>query len=531
MAINNNNQPKLGDILHCQEKQTLYDSRNINSIMNYAKMIRGKTFRQILIEANLSAEEIAWVESKQSDKGLPGKIIEASYFGYELNSRQEADFEHVGLELKSTPVDIKKDGSLKVGETLSITQIDFAHPVQNDFYKSHLFQKLNWMLVVFYLRNRTFCSKLDYEVLYPCPVRPTYKDLLIIEQDYLLINQKIQMGKAHTLSRRDGIYLGTAPKSTKASKTITPFYGGPPLVKRSYTLKKSYVQEMLNVQIQNEEHLVKNPSELLLQTLPEIIYSRLRRYENLDIEVIAQLANCTLKKKWSSAGRWILTESTFPDLTAHMLGLRQLRNVEFLKAGIVVKTIVFSRHGINNQQFRLGDADLMEIAYLPDTYLSVEQDEYGNDQQIICSGWEESDLFNILDGLKYLFVVYQETTSGTVYRGCRLWGMSDEDIELAHQDWLDLKKILNSGVEFTRVPWGNGERTENSFPGSATARIIHLRPHGNKSFYVDSDTSWGNGCLNDTVPIPHGKRIVRQSYWLKQTYVRALVKDLLILND
>ena len=89
-------QRKMRDILRCAEKQNNYDANDINSIFKYALGIEGKTLLDILKDAHLSDEDIEWVHSKESDKGLPGKIVEASYFGYELNSRQEADFESVG---------------------------------------------------------------------------------------------------------------------------------------------------------------------------------------------------------------------------------------------------------------------------------------------------------------------------------------------------------------------------------------------------------------------------------------------------
>lgn len=140
---------KMKDVLRCAEKQKYYDETDINSIYQYALGIEGKTLLQILYEANLSDEDIAWVHSKETDKGLPGKIIEASYFGYELNSRQEADFEKVGVELKTTPADIdKKTQRFKSGETISVTQIDFNHPVEFDFYKSHVYQKLRMLVCI-----------------------------------------------------------------------------------------------------------------------------------------------------------------------------------------------------------------------------------------------------------------------------------------------------------------------------------------------------------------------------------------------
>lgn len=150
---------RMKDVLRCPEKQNNYDETDIHSIFQYALGIEGKTLLTILQEAGLTEEEIAWVHSKESDKGLPGKIVEASYFGYELNSRQEADFETVGAELKTTAADYDNaTARYKSGETISVTQIDFRRPVETDFYASHLYDKLRMLIVIFYHRDRTLAG-------------------------------------------------------------------------------------------------------------------------------------------------------------------------------------------------------------------------------------------------------------------------------------------------------------------------------------------------------------------------------------
>ena len=127
-------------------------------------------------------------------KGLPGKIVEASYFGYELNSRQEADFESVGAELKTTAADLdERTERYRSGETVSVTQIDFNGPVECDFYKSHLYEKLKMLLVIFYHRDRSLESKLQYEVFFASLFKPSETDMAIIKSDYREINRKIIM--------------------------------------------------------------------------------------------------------------------------------------------------------------------------------------------------------------------------------------------------------------------------------------------------------------------------------------------------
>lgn len=525
---------RMKDILHCPEKQDYYDATDINSIYRYATGIEGKTLLTILQEAGLTDEEIEWVRSKESDKGLPGKIVEASYFGYELNSRQEADFETAGAELKTTAADFDNaTAKYKAGETVSVTQIDFRGPVEPNFYVSHLYDKLKMLIVIFYHRDRSLASKLQYEVFFASLFRPSEEDLAIIKSDYREIIQKIRSGQAHTLSRTDGTYLSTAPKARRSSNIITPYYGGDRIVKRSFTLRKEYVNVILDGfynRTTPEEHLITDLHELERMSFSQIIQNRFAEYIGWDIWDIAGVMNLHAEQTrdvWGFADIPIghMNKSTLPVLTARMLGLKSLKSEEFTRSGIVVKTIFFNVHGNNKEKFRLGDVDFMEIYNAPAPHIEVEIDDEGNEQEVINTGWEDSELFAQLDSVKYLFVVFQENHDGEIiFKGSKLWAMSDEDIDQARYDWLDIKSVLTNGIQLTI---GEDGRTYNNFPGVAVARRIHLRPHGEKAFYVNADgSSWGNGQITDTELLPDGRRMTRQSYWLNNSFVREIVKDL-----
>lgn len=529
---------RMKDVLRCPEKQNNYDATDIDSIFRYALGIEGKTLLDILQEAGLTEEEIAWVRSKESDKGLPGKIVEASYFGYELNSRQEADFETVGAELKTTAADYDNATSrYKSGETVSVTQIDFRGPVETDFYASHLYDKLRMLIVIFYHRDKTLASKLLYEVFFASLFRPSEEDLAIIKSDYREIIQKISAGQAHTLSRSDGTYLSTAPKARRSTNLITPYYGGERIVKRSYTLRKEYVNVILNgyySRPEPEERLITDIRELERMSFAQIIQSRFEQYIGLDIWDIVGILNLHAEQTRDTLGLpdipvGVMNKATLPIIAARMLGLRSLKSEEFTKAGIVVKTVFFNRHGTNKEKFRLGDVDFLEIYNAPAPHIESEIDDDGNEEEVIRTGWEDSDLFAQLDSIKYLFVVFQEDVDGDIiFKGSKMWAMSDEDIDEARRDWMDIKAVLTHGVQLTI---GEDGRTYNNFPGVADARRVHLRPHGAKSFYVNADgSSWGNGRISDTELLPDGRRMTRQSYWLNNSFIREIVCDLIDID-
>ena len=85
-----------------------YDENNKESIEEYARQLLNKS----LSEMDVSDKEHRFNNKKS--KGQLGQIMEEEYFGYKVNSRQEADFNEVGVELKVCPlkeIKIKKTKS------------------------------------------------------------------------------------------------------------------------------------------------------------------------------------------------------------------------------------------------------------------------------------------------------------------------------------------------------------------------------------------------------------------------------------
>lgn len=69
--------------------------KTIDEILQVAQIAEGATFKQYDIHNRL--------ESKGNKGGL-GQIIEEGLFKYDINSRNEADFAELGVELKVTPL-------------------------------------------------------------------------------------------------------------------------------------------------------------------------------------------------------------------------------------------------------------------------------------------------------------------------------------------------------------------------------------------------------------------------------------------
>ena len=83
----------------------MFDSNSTKSIISYAKELKGYSLRE---KCGKEIENHGY-----KGKGNFGQLVEKFYFGYEPNSKAEADFVEVGMELKSSPLKTLKNGKIR----------------------------------------------------------------------------------------------------------------------------------------------------------------------------------------------------------------------------------------------------------------------------------------------------------------------------------------------------------------------------------------------------------------------------------
>lgn len=132
-----------------------YDSYDIDSIVEYATKLEGKTLRQM---TGLDA-----IADPHQRRGSFGNAVEEYYFKYPINSSQVPDFDKVGLELKTTPLKRNSSGELVAKERLVITNIDYMGIVNENFEESHFLKKTADVLLITYLYEKDK-SPLDYTI-------------------------------------------------------------------------------------------------------------------------------------------------------------------------------------------------------------------------------------------------------------------------------------------------------------------------------------------------------------------------------
>lgn len=490
-----------------------YDDTNIDSIFKYAKKLEGMTFQEVLDEYKKSSQKIyinpLQASNEISDydnsynntlpskgaKGQLGNILERYYFGYLPNGHQQADFSKIGLELKQTCIDQKKDGEYTAGERLSITNISYKEPVENNFYLSHVWNKIAKILLIHYLRDKSK-DRFDYPIKYVNLFTPPQEDLAIIIQDYLKIISKIKDGKAHEISESDTLYLGACTKGATAEKSTVPQYYGDkiPAKKRNFCFKRQYMDYVLN-------HYILKKTESAESILKSNELNQHKSFEELILGMINMHAGKTDKELCELYGRpYNKNKAQWSDLAYKMLGIKGNHAEEFIKANIVVKSIRLEQSGTMKESI-----SLPPFAF----------------KQLITEEFEESSFCEYFEETKFLFVVYKSNGTNYVLQGAQLWNMPISDLYGDAQiGWQKIHDKIQSGINFIV----ENDRVINDLPNKSDNRILHIRPHAAKAAYKLNNGYMIGDIQKNANQLPNGDWMTTQSFWLNNNYILSQLK-------
>lgn len=490
-----------------------YDDTNIDSIFKYAKKLEGMTFQEVLDEYKKSSQKIyinpLQASNEISDydnsynntlpskgaKGQLGNILERYYFGYMPNGRQQADFSKIGLELKQTCIDQKKDGEYTAGERLSITNISYKEPVEDNFYLSHVWNKIAKILLIHYLRDKSK-DRFDYPIKYVNLFTPPQEDLAIIIQDYLKIISKIKDGKAHEISESDTLYLGACTKGASAEKSTVPQYYGDktPARKRNFCFKRQYMDYVLNHYILNKT----DSSESILKTNG---FNQKESFEKQILDMINMHAGKTDKELCELYDReYNNNKAQWSDLAYKMLGIKGNHAEEFIKANIVVKSIRLELNGTMKES----------ISLPPFSF-----------KQLVTEKFEQSSFCEYFEETKFFFVVYKSNGTNYVLQGAQLWNMPISDLYGDAQiGWQKIHDKIQSGINFIVE---NG-RVINDLPNKSDNQILHIRPHAAKAAYKLNNGYMIGDIQKNANQLPNGEWMTTQSFWLNNNYILSQLK-------
>lgn len=449
-----------------------------SQLLYKAKEAEGLTFGEIDKSGRILNEK---------SKGHLGQIVEESFFGYKVNSKAEADFKELGIELKVTPVKKNRKGVLSAKERLVLNIINYHEEVNNSFYTSSFWTKNESLLLMFY-EWVPEVKRADYRILKSYLHHFSEEDLQIIKDDWEYIIHKIRSGKAHELSEGDTVYLGACTKgATKNSVRSQPF-NDIPAMQRAFSLKQAYMSTLARKVISNE-HMVSIASAAKLK---EVSFEQLlqERFAPFVGKSFTQLSS-ELDIKVNPQAKSFLQQ-----FVSALLGIKgtALKDIEeFAKANIQFKTVRLEPNGIPKEHM---------------SFKNIDFNTWANED------WEESWLKQNFEETKYLFVVfeYRETKSQNpqrdlFFKGVKLWNMPMEEIEGRLKNfWIEGKNTLLEGVVLEETKRG----VKNNLPDPGHNGLCHIRPKGR-----DGD---------DKVKLPDGQHIAKQAFWLEKKYIADLLK-------
>lgn len=456
-----------------------YNPSDKNSIIDYAKKLKGKSLRQVC-DSNV-------LKHSYSGKGNFGQVLEKFYFGYEPNSLAEADFAQIGMELKSSPLKQLKNYEYRAKERLVLNIINYVNVVNQNFENSDFVKKNSSILLIFYLHKSGY-DILDYLIKLVDEWSFPLTDLEIIKNDWELITKKIADGKAHELSEGDTFYLGACTKGANATSVRKQPFSEIPAKQRAYSFKQGYVNHII-ASIANESKetygkLIPNFQIAQKQTIEEIVISKFKLFYGKSEEEIVNSLKIKINTK---------AKNFHANLTKAILGIELDKEIEeFEKAEIIVKTV------------RLKENDL------PKEDISFPNFKY---DEIVNQDWENSDFKDILEH-KFLFVFFQYQDKKLILRKVKFWNMPYLDLVEVEKVWTKTKQIILEGdiVKEIKINKKGKKVRFTNFPSKKFSSISHVRPHATNSL--------------DTYILPTKDKLTNQNeytkhcFWLNNTYVK-----------
>ncbi|WP_017446108.1 DNA mismatch repair endonuclease MutH [Gayadomonas joobiniege] len=182
-------------------------------------------------------------ENLRKDKGWGGQLIEW-HLGASAGSKPVPDFEQLGIELKSLPVN-------RNGEPLETTFVCAAQLTGiagQTWLQSPVYKKLARVLWIPILAERSIPVK-DRLVGYPILWSPTAQQAAALRADWEEIMDKIAFGEIQSITAKTGTFLQLRPKAAH-SRIRTQAIGtaGEPIaaLPRGFYLKKDFTRLILN---------------------------------------------------------------------------------------------------------------------------------------------------------------------------------------------------------------------------------------------------------------------------------------------
>lgn len=212
--------------------------QTLEQLLAQAQSIAGLTFGELADELHIPVP----IDLKR-DKGWGGMLLERA-LGATAGSKAEQDFSHLGVELKTLPINAE-------GYPLETTFVSLAPLVQNSGVKwenSHVRHKLSCVLWMPIEGSRHIPLR-ERHIGAPILWKPTAEQERQLKQDWEELMDLIVLGKLDQITARIGEVMQLRPKGAN-SKAITKGIGKNGEVidtlPLGFYLRKEFTAQILN---------------------------------------------------------------------------------------------------------------------------------------------------------------------------------------------------------------------------------------------------------------------------------------------
>lgn len=187
--------------------------QTLEQLLSQAQSIAGLTFGELADELHIPVPP-----DLKRDKGWVGMLLESA-LGATAGSKAEQDFSHLGVELKTLPINAE-------GYPLETTFVSLAPLVQNSGVKwenSHVRHKLSCVLWMPIEGSRHIPLR-ERHIGTPILWKPTVEQERQLKQDWEELMDLIVLGKLDQITARIGEVMQLRPKGAN-SRSITKGIG------------------------------------------------------------------------------------------------------------------------------------------------------------------------------------------------------------------------------------------------------------------------------------------------------------------
>lgn len=437
-------------------KDRVFTRKSVEALLNAAK---GKTLGEV--DKCGIIKEAYKARNDKVVRGIAGDVIEVSVLGCQRDSYPEPDIlvDNVRTELKTTGVrkPREKEGQeYEAKEPLTITGVAPDTIINEEFFDSRFYHKLEHLLFVFYhySLDKTASNSLDYldflilgYLFWEVP----QGELETLKNDWLLVKDFV---KHHSFEDEEA-------RHRLKDNLMLIDYASPHQPR--FRLKRTYVSTIVDSFL-HKEKVASLPQHITkFSYLDKKCRQFTEAYRGKTIDEISQSMNIYLSGKDKDTCQKIIVSMFGGDASS----VNQIR--DFNAIGLIAKTIILTHDGKRTEDTKLFGVDFQEFLRKDVSY--AEMIDSPNDTM------EYSHMYSYFAEHSFIFIVFQEPYEGKniPLTECRFQGFKrfsfDESFIFndVYRCWNDARQLVFNG-ELKEIRSGGGFAP--NFPKSKTYNIF-----------------------------------------------------------